>query len=142
MNTEYYEELEETYSHYNKYYSKLPLLVPSNLFNMPYRYVNESAVRSFMSVYIRFHYNAFSTLYREKLSKSMIKEFNTALREAAYRNSNMAEAIHTVLISHKSYLQRLGEEVYQRQHPVETKNRIFLALFSKGLLSSFQERNK
>lgn len=121
MNTEYYEELEEAYSHYNKYCSKLPLLVPSHLFNMPYRYVNESAVRSFMSIYIRFHYNAFSTLYREKLSKSIIKEFNTTLKEAAYKNSNMAEAIHTVLISYKNYLQRLGEEVYQRQHPTKTK---------------------
>lgn len=137
MNAEYYEELKEAYSHYNKYYSKLPLLVPSNLFNMPYRYVNESAVRSFMSIYIRFHYNAFSTLYREKLSKSMIKEFNTALREAAYRNSNMAEAIHTVLISHKSYLQRLGEEVYQRQHPVETKEPNFFGTVFKRIAKLF-----
>ena len=137
MNTEYYEELEETYSHYNKYYSKLPLLVSSNLFNMPYRYVNESAVRSFMSIYIRFHYDAFSTLYREKLSKSMIKEFNIALKEAAYKNSNMAEAIHTVLISHKSYLQRLGEEVYQRQHPVETKEPNFFSTVFKRIAKLF-----
>ena len=137
MNTEYYEELEEAYSHYNKYYSKLPLLVPSHLFNMPYRYVNESAVRSFMSIYIRFHYNAFSTLYREKLSKSMIKEFNTTLKEAAYKNSNMAEAIHTVLISHKNYLQRLGEEVYQRQHPMETKEPNFFGVVFKRIADLF-----
>ena len=137
MNTEYYKELEETYSHYNKYYSKLPLLVSSHLFNMPYRYVNESAVRSFMSIYIRFHHDAFSTLYREKLSKSMIKEFNTALREAAYRNLNMAEAIHTVLISHKNYLQRLGEEVYQRQHPMETKEPNFFGVVFKRIADLF-----
>ena len=90
-----------------------------------------------MSIYIRFHYNAFSTLYREKLSKSMIKEFNTALKEAAYRNSNMAKAIHTVLISHKSYLQRLGEEVYQRQHPTETKEPNFFDVVFKRIADLF-----
>jgi len=137
MNTEYYEKLEEAYSHYNKYYSKLPLLVPSNLFNMPYRYVNESAVRSFMSVYIRFHYDAFSTLHREKLSKNMVEEFNIALKEAAYKNSNMAEAIHNVLISYRNYLQRLGEEVYQSQHPVEVKEPHFFSTIFKRIADLF-----
>ena len=137
MNTEYYEKLEEAYSHYNKYYSKLPLLVPSNLFNMPYRYVNESAVRSFMSVYIRFHYDAFSTLHREKLSKNMVEEFNIALKEAAYKNSNMAEAIHNVLISYRNYLQRLGEEVYQSQHPVKVKEPHFFSTIFKRIADLF-----
>lgn len=119
MDSEYYDDLKKAYDYHNKYATASSVIVTSPLFNMPYRYVDKQTILSFMSVYIKHYHKAYATLYQEKLSQTMVDEFNDALRVASYGGKDLIEAIQETLVLYKNYLDRLGIEVYDRQHSSE-----------------------
>ena len=137
MDSEYFEKLKEFFLQSSRQ-TQRSLLAPSSLFNMPYREVSSCEIRSFIYLYARFKFGAFSSFYSLRIPDQLVNDMNNELRIAVQKNQDLGLAIHSVLLKYSDWLDELSEDVYKRQHPSSECSDSFLKNIFKIILKTFE----
>lgn len=137
MDSEYFVKLKDCFLESSKQ-TQRPLFAASPLFNMPYREVSSSEIRTFIYLYARFKFDAFSSFYNLRIPNKLINDMNEELRVAVQKNQDIGLAIHNVLLKNSSWLDPIAIEVYKSQRLPPESSDSFLKNILNIFLKSFE----